>query len=60
MISRRLLVLSFVGLMLAWVGYVGWMSRQAASADVASGVETPQRISRIEAAIRQAEDDIIR
>ena len=58
MISHRILVSALVAVMFAYVGYIAWVSRQAASADIASGVNVPQHISRIEDTIREVEHDM--
>jgi len=58
MLGHRIVIIAIVATMLAYVGYIGWVSRQAAGADVASGIDTPQHISRITDAIRQVEDDM--
>ena len=45
-------------IMLGGIGYVAWMSRQAAEAQEDAGVRAPARIERLEQVIRQVEADM--
>ena len=44
--------------MLGGIGYIAWMSRQAAKAQDETGARVPARIERFEQAIRQVEVDM--
>jgi hypothetical protein len=58
MTGPRIIFVPLVLVMVAWAGYVGWLSRQAAMGSASADSDRPTHVQRIDAAISQAEREM--